>query len=53
MDLNDDTAKGIVSKANNLTDHLRKVVAGYDKDISYVVCNPTEKEVSYLLKKTY
>lgn len=44
LDLNDDTAKGIVSKANNLTDHLREVVAGYDKDISYVVCNPTEKE---------
>jgi len=48
LDLTDDTAKGEFSKANNLSTHLRNVVGGYQKDVSYVVCNPTEgkKEIN-------
>jgi len=43
LDLNEATAKGEVSKATDLSDHVKNVLKGYQKDTSYVVCNPTEE----------
>jgi len=40
LDLNDPTAKGEVSRATPLKQHLQSVTKGYEKDLSYVVCNP-------------